>query len=67
VGGAGTGYGCVTIPISVAPLIRVFHPLVFAQIFPWRQVFQWIGVGGNGLARPCERLALRPSRIPRDT
>jgi hypothetical protein len=31
---------CVNIPVSVAPLIRVFRPLVFRQVFPWRQVFQ---------------------------
>jgi hypothetical protein len=30
----------VNIPVSVAPLIRVFRPLVFRQVFPWRQVFQ---------------------------
>ena len=30
----------VNIPILVASLIRVFRPLVFRQVFPWRQVFQ---------------------------
>ncbi len=30
----------VNIPVSVAPLIRVFRPLVFRQVFPWCQVFQ---------------------------
>jgi hypothetical protein len=32
--------GAVNIPVSVAPLIRVFRSLVFRQVFPWRQVFQ---------------------------
>lgn len=30
----------VNIQVAVASLIRVFRPLVFRQIFPWRQVFQ---------------------------
>ena len=30
----------VNIPVSVAPLIRVFRPLMFCQVFPWSQVFQ---------------------------
>ena len=34
------GEAGVNIPVSVAPLIRVFRPLVFRQVFPWRQVFQ---------------------------
>lgn len=32
--------GSVNIPFLVAPLIRVFRPLVFRQVFQWRQVFQ---------------------------
>jgi hypothetical protein len=32
----------VNIPVLVTPLIRVFHLLVFRQVFPWRQIFQWI-------------------------
>ena len=30
----------VNIPVLVAPLIRVFRPLMFRQIFPWRRVFE---------------------------
>lgn len=29
----------VNIPVLVAPHLRVFRPVVFCPIFPWRQVF----------------------------
>lgn len=32
--------GSVNIPVLVAPLVKVFRPLVFRQIFLWRQVLQ---------------------------
>ena len=34
------GIGEVNILVLVALLIRVFRPLVFCQVFPWRQVFE---------------------------